>query len=345
MDQPNKKYCFKHPNGEDIYLFTLRNSKGSTVSITNYGATITAFVVLQKDGIPNDIVLGFDQPDQYLSRDYLEANPYFGAAIGRYGNRIKNGIFSIDGKQYQLDCNLGRDHLHGGVTGFDKIVWQPFAFTDDSLVLKYESKDGEEGYPGNLDVTLRFELNEDNELSHEYTAFTDLPTAINLTHHSYFNLNNGKGTIGSHLVKINGSAILEQDEHLTVTGAVLPVTNTPYDFTQAKRLDKDWNPSIGYDQSFVANISPDQPAAEAYSPESGIRLFVFTTEPIVHLYTGKSIPTIKGKNGTAYGPFSGFCLETQVHPNAINIPHFPNTILRPGETYRQKTVYRIENEK
>jgi aldose 1-epimerase len=341
MDNTNKQFCFTHPGGEDIYLFTLSNSKGTEVRITNYGATITAFIVLQKNGTRNDIVLGFDKVDEYLGYDYLQANPYFGAAIGRYGNRIKNGHFSIDGKTYAVEKNLGTEHLHGGVTGFDKKVWTPFSSTTDSVVMKYESKDGEENYPGTLDVTIKFELNEDNELMHEYSAFCDKPTPVNLTHHSYFNLNNGKGNINNHMVKINGSDILEQDETLTVTGKLLPVENTSYDFRQFKRISKDWNPDTGYDQSFVLDSVTPPPAAEAYSEESGIKLQVFTTEPIVHLYTGKSIPVIPGKNGIKYGPFSGFCLETQVHPNAINIPHFPDTVLRPGKEYRQRTVYKV----
>jgi aldose 1-epimerase len=344
MNKPDREYCFTHPGGEDIYLFTLRNSKGTEVCITNYGATITSFRLLQKDGTVNDIVLGFDKPEEYLGRTYLEANPYFGAAIGRYGNRIKNGKFSIDGKEYSVEQNLGADHLHGGITGFDKKVWTPFASTADSVVLKYESKDGEEGYPGNLDTTLKFELTEENELSLEYAAFTDLPTPVNLSHHSYFNLNNGKAPIDEHFIKINSAAILEQDAQLTVTGKFLPVNATSYDFRQFKKINTDWNPATGYDQSFVVgDIGLDSPAAEAYSEKSGIKLQVFTTEPIVHLYTGKSIPPLSGKNGHPYGPFSGFCLETQVHPNAVNIPHFQDTILRPGKEYMHKTIYKVIN--
>ncbi|MET0393221.1 MAG: aldose epimerase family protein [Chitinophagaceae bacterium] len=341
MLQPNQQFCFTHPGGEDIYLFTLQNAKGTEAVITNYGGILTAFRIIQQDGHVNNIVLGFDKVEEYLAPGYLASYPFFGAAIGRYGNRIKDGRFSIDGKAYMVHRNLPPDHLHGGREGFDKKVWQCTDLSSQSLTLQYRSPDGEEGYPGNLDVTLRFELNDDNELSHEYTAVTDQPTPVNLTHHSYFNLNNGKGTIGDQSAKIKAAEILEQDANLSVTGNLLPVANTPYDFRELKRLDTDWEPGTGYDQSFVIDPSAQQPAAEAYSDKSGIGLQVFTTEPIVHLYTGGGIPPLAGSEGNTYGPFSGFCLETQVHPNAVNIPDFPNTVLRPGETYRQKTTYRL----
>jgi aldose 1-epimerase len=341
MDKSNQQYCFTHSGGEDIYLFTLRNAKGTEAIITNYGGILTSFRVVQQDGTINNIVLGFENVEEYMSEKYLAAYPYFGAAIGRYGNRIKDGKFTLDGKEYTLKKNLGTEHLHGGASGFDKKVWRCDAFSSGSLVLKYRSPDGEEGYPGNLEVTLRFELNEENELSHEYTAFTDQPTPVNFTHHSYFNLNNGKGTIGGHFVKINAAEILEQDANLTVTGILLPVPNTPYDFRQFKRIDTDWEPDTGYDQSFVVDPTAPPPAAEAYAEESGLKLQVFTTVPIVHLYTGIGIPALTGSGGTTYGPFSGFCLETQIHPNAVNIPHFPVTILRPGERYYQKTSYKV----
>jgi aldose 1-epimerase len=341
MDTSNRQFCFTHPNGEDIYLFRLYNSKDTEVLITNYGAIITAFKIIQRDGSVNDIVLGFDKIESYSEKEYLAVYPYFGAAIGRYGNRIKSGKFEVDGKKYSVVLNWGSEHLHGGFTGFDKRVWTCDSNTASALVLKYKSPDGEEGYPGNLEVTLRFELNEENELSHTYTAVTDKATPVNLTHHSYFNLNNGQGTIGDHILKINAGHILEQDENCTVTGKLLSVDNTQYDFRKARPINKNWEPSVGYDQSFVVNQQDEEPAAEVWSEQSGIRLQVFTTEPIVHFYTGGGIPSLSGKQEKKYGPFSGFCLETQIHPNAINIPHFPDTILRPGQQYRHQTIYRI----
>lgn len=338
------QFCFKY-SGEDIYLFRLTNSKGTEVCISNYGATITSFTILQKNGTANNIVLGFDTVEEYRATAYLKANPYFGAAIGRYGNRIKAGVFKLDGKDYNLAKNLGNDHLHGGSTGLDKRVWKCGEFSSNSLVLSYFSPDGEEGYPGNLFITLRFELSEENDLSHTFSAITDNATPLNLTHHSYFNLDNGEGTIGNILMKINSASILEQDELYTVTGKLIDVKNTLYDFRQQKRINADWNADTGYDQSFVLDVvNPTIPAAEAYSEKSGLCLQVLTTEPVVHLYTGSGIPGILGRNGKRYGAFSGFCLETQFHPNAINIPSFPDTVLRPGETYHQKTIYRVKEE-
>lgn len=342
MKNLNGQYCFTHTNGEGIYLFTLTNDKGTTVSITNYGAIITSFIVKKADGRFQDIVLGFDKVEDYFSEEYLRGYPYFGAAIGRYANRIKDGGFSIDGKKYAVARNKITDHLHGGIEGFDKKVWEFDSGDEQHLKLKYTSPDGEEGYPGNLQVEIHFELTNNNELIYEYLATTDQPTVVNLTHHSYFNLN-GQNNIGSHLVKINASSILEQDDNFVVTGKEIPVDENLYDFRQLKPVNKNWDLSDGYDQSFVLDKKEEglEFAAEAFSESSKLKLKVYTTEPLVHFYTGKWIPPIQGKNGTAYGPFSGLCFEAQKHPNAINIPGFPNTILRPGETYRTKTVYRI----
>ena len=348
MQKNNGVFCFTHYSGEDIYLFTLRNIKGTEVCISNYGAIITSFKVPGAGGVINDIVLGFDKIEDYLSEEYLAGYPYFGAAIGRYANRIRNGEFNIDGGRYTLKKNKVTDHLHGGIAGFDKKVWEYQSGSAKTLVLKYRSMDGEEGYPGTLDSTLGFELTDDNELIYEYTASTDKPTAINLTHHSYFNLNSGYGTINDHLVRINSAAILRQDDNFVVTGKTIMVEDTIYDFRQLRPIANEWNAPDGYDQSFVLeeNSPVDEItglafAAEAFSEQSKLKLEVYTNEPLVHFYTGKWIPTLHGKNGNNYAPFNGFCFETHKHPNAINIPHFPNTILRPGETYQTKTMYRI----
>lgn len=342
MEKSKAQFCFTHLSGEDIYLFTLRNTKGTEVSITNYGAIITSFKVNLKNGDVNDIVLGFDKVEDYLSEEYLAGYPYFGAAIGRYANRIKNGEFSIGDKKYLLKKNKVTDHLHGGDNGFDKKVWTCDSNSENTLTLRYKSADGEEEYPGNLETVLRFELTDSDELIYEFNATTDKSTAINLTHHSYFNLNNGSGTIGDHSAKINSAAILEQDDNFVVTGKLLQVVNTMYDFKKHKRIDKNWNEEDGYDQTYIIeNTNSAEPVAEAYLEKSGITLQVFTSEPVVHFYTGKWIPVIKGKQGNSYGPFSGFCFETHKHPNSINIPHFPNTVLHPGEVYHTKTKYRI----
>jgi aldose 1-epimerase len=343
MMHPNQQHSFTHSSGKDIYFFTLTNRNGTEVQVSNYGAIISSFKLKSPGGKINDIVLGFDNMEDYLDEQYLANYPWFGAAVGRYGNRIKNASFQIDGITYPLSKNAANDQLHGGHTGFDKKVWNIVSVTDQGLELSYTSPDGEEGFPGNLDVVIRFELNDKDELGYTYTATTDKPTAVNLTHHSYFNLNNGIGKIDEHELKLYASAYLEQDSNFVVTGRLVATRNTAHDFSDWKKLNKNWNPGDGYDQSFVADKQNHSLSlvAEAWSAQSLVKLQVWSTEPVIHLYTGKYIPAIPGKNKNTYGPFSAFCLETQTHPNAINIPHFPNTVLRPGETYLQQTVYKV----
>jgi aldose 1-epimerase len=341
-----KKFCFKNSKGEDIYLFSLINKHGTIVSITNYGAIITEFKVKTKNDSFNDIVLGFDNVEDYLSANYLKHYAYLGAACGRYANRIKNGKIILDGKEYQLAQNMGNDILHGGIEGFDKKIWEVVLVNENpnsAIELKYLSKDGEEGFPGNLETIIRFELNDENEVSYEFTATSDQPTAVNLTHHSYFNLNNGKGTIEDHEVKINASCILAQDEGLVCSGEFIAVANNQYDFTIFKAISTDWDKAHGYDQCFIVDNKTNglELVAEARSKDSGIQLQIFSTEPAVQFYTGQGLNIKNAKQGNKYVPFSGFCLETQKHPNAINIPHFPNTVLRPGEKYYQKNIYKI----
>lgn len=338
----HQQFCFKYKN-EEVYLFTIRNTKGTSVSITNYGAIITSFKIKMADGSLNDIVLGFEDVKDYLSENYLTHYAYFGAACGRYANRIKNGKFSLDGKEYQLSQNMSNDQLHGGHEGFDRKIWKLKSAIDNSIELSYLSKDGEEGFPGNLETTVRFELNNNDELIYEFSATTDKPTAVNLTHHSYFNLNNGAGSIEDHEVKINGSNILAQDKGLVCNGELIPVENTIYDFRNFKCINKDWNKINGYDQCFVIDNKTEELSlvAEARSLQSGMTLQIFSTEPAVQFYTGAGLNNLKGKSEIQYKPFSGFCLETHKHPNAINIPHFPNTVLRPGEKYYQKNVYKF----
>jgi aldose 1-epimerase len=295
------------------------------------------------DKTVNDLVLGFDNVHDYLTSDYLKNYSFMGAAIGRYANRIKNASFKIDNKEFFVSKNWGNDQIHGGVEGFDKKVWDPVSFDGNNniLQLQYKSPDGDEGFPGNLDVTICFELNDDNDLIYEYTATCDQPTAVNLAHHSYFNLDNGRGTITDHEIKIYSDKILEQDKNLVTTGNYIAVTGTKNDFIDFHPIGERLNG--GYDQSFVIDKNTDQltVVAEAQSKKSGLKLQVLTTEPLVHFYSGQGFPKIKGKNNIQYGPYSGFCLETQKHPNAINIPSFPNTVLRPGEKYHQKNVYKV----
>lgn len=341
-----KQYCYTDSSGQDVYLFTLTNLSGTEVLITNYGAIITSFCIKNKEGAVNDIVLGFDKVEGYTNESYLAHYPWFGCAVGRNANRIKNAQFIIDKKEYLLSKNNGNDHLHGGINGFDKKVWRLVKIEESpisSLELKYISPDGEEGYPGKLDVTIRFELNNENELSYEYSAYCDRPTVINLTHHSYFNLNNGVGDIKDHEVRIYGSWVLDQDNNLVANGDLIPVADTEFDFHEFTLLGERLNKIAEYDKSFVADKDAVSLSlmAEVRSVALGVLLQVYSTEPIIHFYSGKWIPVIAGKNGIKYGPFSGLCLETHKHPNAINISHFPDTILRPGEIYSSRTVYKV----
>ena len=333
-----QKLCFTNSNGEDIYLFTLTNKHNTTVTITNYGAIITSFRIKMSDGSVNDIVLGFDSVEDYLSETYLDNYAYLGAACGRYANRIKNGRFVLDGKDYQLTQNMGNDMLHGGKEGFDKKVWKPVLNKAAHILeLKYTSKDREEGFPGNLETIVLFELSDNNELSYEFIAKTDKPTAVNLTHHSYFNLNNGKGNILDHEVRMPASNILKQDDGLVCNGEFIKVDKTKYDFREFKKIGQE------YDQCFIIDDKNDELSlvAEARSLQSGITLQIFSTEPAVQFYTGQGLNIPNARNGIDYKPFSGFCLETHKHPNAINIPGFPNTVIRPGLKYYSNTVYKI----
>ncbi len=341
---PAQQVCFKHKTGEEIYLFTLHNSKGTEVSITNYGAIITAFKIKNADGVLNNIVLGFDKVEDYLADDYQKQYPWFGCVVGRYANRIKDGSFKIDGNEYHLTKNKGNDTLHGGAEGFDKKVWQLAGIggmPNPFLELKYISPDGEEGFPGKLETTIRFELTEKNELSYEYIATCDKPTEINLTRHEYFNLNNSKGSIHEQEVRIYASKILGQDKNLVATGKEISVGDTAFDLREFHQIGEGLKLIDEYDTSYVIDKKDSLLVAEARSLQSNIHLQIYSTEPVVHFYSGKWIPSIKGNNEEQYGSFSGFCLETHKHPNAVNIPDFPDTILRPGETYYHKTTYTI----
>ncbi len=339
-----QRYCFTHPSGEVIYLFVLGNKKGSEVLITNYGAIIMAMKLRKNDGSFNDIVLGFNKVEDYLSEQYFQNYIHMGCAVGRYANRIKGASFTIGGKRIHVSKNWGNDHIHGGVEGFGKKIWKVVSFiaSKNELVLNYKSPDGEEGFPGNLDVYLKFRFSDD-ELMYQYEATTDQPTIVNLTHHSYFNLKNGTGNNFDYQVRINASQTLGQDDQLIPTGKFSNVSDTEFDFRNLRRIGDQSGMKNGYDKSFILDKKGEEPllAAEAFCEASRTRLQVFTTEPVLHFYTGNGIPPIQGKNGTLYGPFSGFCFETQKHPNAINIPQFPDTILHPGEKYQETTIYKF----
>jgi len=337
---------FQHQN-QDVFLFSLKNRNGIEISISNLGGIICSFIVPDRMGRPIDMVLGFDRMEDYVDQSYLQSNSYLGAIIGRYANRVSNSCFELDGKPYQLSSNLHPHQLHGGYEGFDRKVWNVEGISDTpnpKLVLSYLSKDGEEGYPGNLRVYITFELKESNELVMYTEGFTDKATPINLTHHGYFNLN-GYGTIEDHFVEIPASNYLGQEKDLIPDGKVLFVTNTEYDFRKMKQISKVWDAERGYDQTFVLDKAYGVwgIAATAYSENSGIILEVFTDEPSVQFYTGKHLNNTVVKGGAKYSAFSGLCFETQHHTNALNIPDFPSTILRPGELYKRKTSYKISN--
>lgn len=341
----NQQYCFNHSSGQPVYLFTLKNRKGVSVSVSNLGAIILSFCYMQNKQ-EHDIVLGFDKPEDYLDEDYLSKYFWMGAAVGRYANRIGNAAFKLGRKLYRLPKNLGSDCLHGGNNGIDRKVWDvktfgatPFPF----LELEYQSPDGEEGFPGNVKISIRFELNELNELSYEYKAITDKTTPVNLTHHSYFNLNNGRGNILDHEVSIHASKILQQDENLVATGKIENIKGTAHDFKEFRKIGSRILEVQVYDQSYVCDDPKPvlKPVAEVRSNESNIQLNVFSTEPILHFYSGNSVPVIKGKKGITYGESSGFCFETHQYCNAVNIPGFPSTLLKPGDEYFQKTVYKV----
>ena len=332
-------------DGTDIGLFTL-NARGLEVRAIPYGAIIVSIRVPDRRGDLADVVLGFDD-----LQGYLERSRYFGAVVGRYGNRIANGRFSLDGRTYQLATNNGPNHLHGGVKGFDKVVWRAQADRPEGgtrVVFSYTSRDGEEAYPGTLNARVTYEVNERNELSVEYDATTDAPTPVNLTQHTYFNLaGEGRGDILGHVLALDADQFLPVDETMIPTGELAGVAGTPFDFRRPTPIGARINDAheqlkrgTGYDHSFVVQGAPGlRRAAHVVEPASGRSLEIVTTEPGVQFYSGNHLSGQAGKAGHTYAARSGFCLETQHYPDSPNHAHFPSTILRPGATYRSKTVF------
>ena len=333
-------------DGTEIGVFTLAGARGLEVRAISYGAIIVSIRVPDRRGVPADVVLGFDD-----LQGYLERSRYFGAVVGRYGNRIAKGRFTLDGRAYQLATNNGPNHLHGGVKGFDKVVWQAQAGQPASgtrVVFSYTSRDGEEAYPGTLNARVTYEVNERNELSIEYEATTDAPTPVNLTQHSYFNLaGEGRGDILGHVLALDADQFLPVDETMIPTGELATVAGTPFDFRRptpiGARIDdahEQLKRGTGYDHSFVVQGAPGlRRAAHVVEPASGRTLEIATTEPGVQFYSGNHLSGQAGKAGHTYAARTGFCLETQHYPDSPNHAHFPSTILRPGATYRSKTVF------
>ena len=341
----------KLPDGREVTLVTLKNSRGVELDVTNYGGIITRLLTPDAKGQPGDIVLGYDNLQQYLDN-----NPYFGAIIGRFGNRIAKGQFELDGKKYQLATNDGDNHLHGGVQGFDKKLWQMQTFQNADNVgveLSYLSPDGEEGYPGNLQVKVTYTLTNDNALQMQFQATTDQTTPVNLTQHSYFNLA-GAGTILEHQLEIPSAQITPVGAGLIPTGQLQAVEGTPFDFRVAKAIGRDiaaedvqLKLGLGYDHNFVLKATVDKAlvlAGRVLEPKSGRVLEVWTEEPAVQFYSGNFLDgTLTGK-GVLYGHRSGFCLEPQHYPDAPNQSTFPSTWLKPGETYSTQIVYRFSTQ-
>ncbi|AMR26140.1 galactose mutarotase [Hymenobacter psoromatis] len=330
----------------EIQLFTLANAHGLQATVSTYGGTLTSLLVPDKDGKLSDVILGFDKADGYLSPAFKKANPYFGALIGRYGNRIAKGQFTIDGKTYHVGINNNGNSLHGGNVGFNQKVWaaKPGTSADgQTLTLTYLSKDGEEGYPGNLHVTVVYTLTADNALKIDYTATTDKATPVNLTNHSYFNLALGQSKdVLAHIMTIPADRYTVVDANLIPTGELRPVKGTPFDFTTPHAIgERIAQVPGGYDHNWVLNQATGQhSAATVYEPTTGRTLEVTTDQPGVQFYTGNFLDgSLTGEGGVVYGKHAGFCLETQHFPDSPNQPKFPNTILKPGETYHTTTSY------
>lgn len=343
----------KTPDGEAVTLYTLTNKRGISTGIINYGGIVVSLETPDKTGQMADIVLGCD-----ALAGYLAGTPYFGALIGRVGNRIALGRFTLDGKEYTLAVNNGANHLHGGLKGFDKVVWkaEPVAETDRAGVrLHYVSVDGEEGYPGTLKVQVVYWLTNANELRIEYEATTDKPTPVNLTHHGYFNLaGHDSGPIVGHNLMLNADKFLPVDDGLIPSGELRPVAGTPMDFRKMRAIgdginqdDEQIRLGGGYDHCWVLNRGSEEMvlAARVHEPTHGRVMEVFTTEPGIQFYSGNFLDgTNIGKGGCVYKHRNGFCLETQHYPDSPNKPEFPSVILKPGQTYRQTTVYRFTTE-
>lgn len=344
-----EKHAFgKTADGTPVELYTLTNANGLEAKITNYGGIVVSLLVPDQDGKPGDVVLGYETLEEYI-----ENNPYFGTLVGRYGNRIARGKFTLEGIEYTLAQNDGENHLHGGLKGFDKVVWKAAAVRGKNSVglkLTYLSKDGEEGYPGNLSVTVVYTLTNDNELKIEYTAVTDKVTIVNLTHHGYFNLAGaGLGDILGHELMIKADRFTPVDKGLIPTGELRSVKGTPMDFTRAvaigARIDQAAEQLVlggGYDHNWVLNNGDGSLAlaAKVYEPTTGRVMEVYTTEPGIQFYSGNFLDgSITGKGGKVYEYRYGFCLETQHFPDSPNKPDFPSTVLKPGETYTTTTIY------
>jgi aldose 1-epimerase len=327
---------------DTVNAYTIRNSRGLKAVITNYGGTLLELWTPDKSGIPGDIILGYDSLAGYRQK----TNPYFGALVGRYANRIRHGSFTIDGKQYTVALNDHGNALHGGLKGFDKVIWTVNSVNDSSLALSYLSRDGEEGYPGNLNVKVVYTITSRNELMLDYTALTDMKTPVNLTNHSYFNLSAGRdSTILGQEIVIHATKFTQVNDSLIPTGMSAPVKNGPMDFLKIKKIAKDiTRVRGGYDHNFIIDRKDSSLviAAGVFDPGSGRMMEVFTTQPGIQFYTGNFLDgTLIGRDGKKIVQHAALCLETQHFPDSPNEPSFPNTILGPGQIFHETTIYRF----
>jgi aldose 1-epimerase len=335
------------PNGEAVYRYTLTNASGMTAKVTTYGAILTDLYVPNKRGRLGNVVLGFD----YLQA-YVAGHPYFGSNVGRVANRIAKGKFTLDGKEYKLATNNGPNTLHGGVRGFDKVLWKAKVARGGvpSVTFTYVSPDGEEGFPGNLTATVTYTVTDKNELKVDYTATTDKATPVNLAHHSYFNLADpASGDVLGHEVAIFADKYTPVDDTMIPTGKIEPVKGTPLDFTAphkiGERIGELKGDPGGYDHNYVlrsGGSTEPKLAARVYEPKTGRVMEVLTTEPGLQFYSGNFLDgKQKGRGGVLFKKHAGFCMEAQHFPDSVNHPEFPSVILRPGETYKETTVYRF----
>ncbi len=340
-------------DGKQVYAFILTNSQGAHIKVLTYGAILSQVYMPDRNNKMTDVVLGYDSLEKYLVK-----NAQFGTIVGRYGNRIARGKFTLDGVEYNLPVNNGPNHLHGGPQGFDKKVWDAQTVSGDGYVgvkLHYLSQDGEEGYPGDLDVYVTYSLNDSNEVKIEYAATTDKPTVLNLTNHSYFNLNGqGNGDVLGEELTIYADLYIPTDSTAIPIGPLAEVKGTPFDFRQAHSIGEriyENNEQLkfgkGYDHSFVIRGDPGKlrPAAKVYDKNSGRIMEVLTTQPAVQLYIGNNLNTsFVGKDGKVYDKYYAVCLETQHYPDSPNHPDYPSTVLRPGEKFSETTIYKFSHD-
>lgn len=336
---PKENSFGKMPDGHEIFLYELVNSKGLSVSLINYGATITSIKIPLKINKTIDVVLGFDNLDAYIKSFDLDSAPYIGATVGRYAGRIKNASFLLNNQTIKLNSGNPHCSLHGGINGFSKKIWQVKAIhngLNPSITFTHFSEHGEEGFPGGLMTTLKYTLTEENEIWMDYNATTTDDTIINLTHHSYFNLDGHQSNVLNQDLRINAHQMLETTEENIPTGRFLELSNTAFDYLTERKCPKK------IDNTFVLN-NKNEVAATLYSSKNHLKLSVFTDQPAVHIYIGGNcFHRIKGKENTDYHTTSGICFETQNFPDAPNHAHFPNAFLKKGDVYHQKTIYKFE---